>query len=85
MARNIRITDHDINDAVHVAASGTRSATLIRSGLEIVMRTKGSNLTLDYLEDAVDSLVDYFISSGEATRCKQYFQRLYTEQQEASA
>lgn len=84
MARYIRVTDSDIADAVRSGASGSRSAAMLRSGLEIVVRTKGSNLTLDYLEDAIDSLVDYFISSSEAARCKRHFESLYDEQNAAA-
>ena len=85
MAKMLRITDSDVAGAVRSAASGSRSANMLRSGLEIVIRSGSSTVSLDYVEHAIDSLVDYFISSGEASKCKRYFENLYDEQQEASA
>lgn len=82
----VRVTDSDVANAARRCASGTRSATFLRSGLEIVTRSvSGTNISLDYIERAIDSLVDYFISSSEAARCKQYFENLYDEQQEDAA
>lgn len=86
MARMLRVTDSDVASAARRAASGSRSATLMRAGLEIVLRSaSGSRVSLETIERAIDSLVDYFISSGEASACKRYFESLYDEQQEANA
>ncbi len=84
MAKMLRLTDTDVANAVRASASGSRSATLLRSGLEIVIRSGGS-VSLDYLDRAIDSLVDYFISSSEAAKCQRYFSALYDEQQQDAA
>lgn len=82
----VRVTDSDVANAARRCASGTRSATFLRSGLEIVTRSvSGTNISLEYIARAIDSLVDHFISSSEAARCKQYFENLYDEQQEDAA
>ncbi|MEK7459146.1 MAG: hypothetical protein AAB663_01930 [Patescibacteria group bacterium] len=82
MAKMLRVTDSDVANAVRISASGSRTANIMRSGLEVVIRSGGSTISLDFIERAVDSLIDYFISSGEATKCKRYFEKLYDEQQE---
>ena len=83
MAKAVRVTDSDVAGAVRSAASGSRSASMLRSGLEIVIRSGGSTISLDFLGRAIDSLVDYFISASEASKCKRYFDDLYDEQQDA--
>lgn len=82
MAKTLRVTDSDVANAVRSCASGSRTANILRSGLEVVIRSGGSTISLDFIDRAIDSLVDYFISSGEASKCKRYFADLYDEQQE---
>ncbi len=80
MAKMVRITDSDVAKAVGRAASG-REAVMLRSALEIAIRSSsGSSVSLDYIERALDSLVEFYVSNGAVRKIVASFEALYDEQ-----
>ncbi|MBI1908441.1 hypothetical protein HYS28_03435 [Candidatus Uhrbacteria bacterium] len=85
MPRYIRLTDSEIHAIAGRRGATSRDAALIEAALQILSRYKGSNLTVDHVDEVMRDLARNLIRDSTAGKVVYDVEALYDARNQAEA